>query len=586
MIGAIIGDMVGAPFEFDTIKTKDFPFVNKRTGFTDDTVMTIAVAETLMKLDVDASVDEIHEEVTLSMLKWGSRYPYAGYGTMFSNWLDSDDPKPYESYGNGSAMRISSVGWLYPTLDRVREVARAATEVTHNHPEGIKGAVATASAVYLARVGVPKEDIRSYLEKEFGYDLSRTIDEIRPSYYHREDCQRSVPEALICFFDGEDYEDAIRNAVSLGGDADTQACIAGAVAEAYYGIPEEIQGIADRLPEDMLEVVSEFKKRTDGFRYIGEKSADYKWNNQSLYAPMQKYSEEQTDENLVPVLNALKERMYQGGQLLVPVEEDPNDPGYYLFRRLSDVEKPVAFTSQAEFEKIGGTEIKPINMDSLFKIFAEDPELPGIRLDPKGSDVIIDSARLQNNLDAEEKILNIEPTEQEYEDDDTVTFSKMTFLDYKDYADGKIATMETPEELIPVNVYAEENSDYSLENGDVCNVEIFGESEDFKVYNDFDERNNADGMAPISMIPTGTFSPNDDPDFKENPTIYFSGKVLGVARHPEATENEYNCAALVQTYDMRFTLLFNYDGELEEGNYISGMAWLYADIVKDAGGEA
>ncbi len=202
MIGAIIGDMVGAPFEFDTIKTKDFPFVNKRTGFTDDTVMTIAVAEALMKLDVDASVDEIHEEVTLSMLKWGSRYPYAGYGTMFSNWLDSDDPKPYESYGNGSAMRISSVGWLYPTLDRVREVARAATEVTHNHPEGIKGAVATASAVYLARVGVPKEDIRSYLEKEFGYDLSRTIDEIRPSYYHREDCQRSVPEALICFFDG------------------------------------------------------------------------------------------------------------------------------------------------------------------------------------------------------------------------------------------------------------------------------------------------------------------------------------------------------------------------------------------------
>ena len=265
MIGAILGDMIGAPYEFDRgDKTKDFPLFSRESEFTDDTVMTAAVAEALMD-SLGKSDDEIRSALVSSMRRWGRRYPRAGYGGMFNLWLHSPDPEPYGSFGNGSAMRVSSAGWFFDTLEETKHIARLTAEVTHNHPEGIKGAEATASAIFLARTGCGKAEIRTYIRREFGYDLSRTCDEIRPGYYHVETCQQTVPEAITAFLEGEDFEDVIRTAVSLGGDCDTLTCIAGGIAEAFYGVPEEIAAEGKRrLPEDVLEVVEQFEKFRNG----------------------------------------------------------------------------------------------------------------------------------------------------------------------------------------------------------------------------------------------------------------------------------------------------------------------------------
>ena len=259
MIGAILGDMIGAPYEFDMgNKTKDFPLFSRRSEFTDDSVMTIAVAEALMDT-MGKTDDEIRAALAASMQKWGSIYPYAGYGGMFSRWLRSSHPEPYGSFGNGSAMRVSSAGWLFDTLEETRHMAKLTAEVTHNHPEGIKGAEATACAIFLARNGRSKEEIREYIISEFGYDLSRTCDEIRPGYHHVETCQKTVPEAVTAFMEGTDFEDVIRTAVSLGGDCDTLTCIAGGMAEAFYGVPEEMtEEGRKRLPDDMLAVLDRF----------------------------------------------------------------------------------------------------------------------------------------------------------------------------------------------------------------------------------------------------------------------------------------------------------------------------------------
>ena len=255
MLGAVLGDMIGAPYEFDQgDKTKDFPLFCEDSLFTDDSVMTVAVAEALLDT-LGGTDDEIREALVKSMRKWGRRYPTAGYGGRFIIWLNIDDPRPYNSCGNGSAMRVSPAGWLGGSLEEVRRLARLSAEVTHNHPEGIKGAEATASAIYLARTGKTKDEIREYVVREFGYDLSRTCDEIRPTYRHVETCQETVPEAITAFLEGESFEDVIRTAVSLGGDCDTLACIAGSIAEAFYGIPKElIEAAVDGLTADLLEV--------------------------------------------------------------------------------------------------------------------------------------------------------------------------------------------------------------------------------------------------------------------------------------------------------------------------------------------
>lgn len=258
MYGAILGDIIGSPFEFDMgDKSKDFPLFSEDSSFTDDTVMTIAVAEAF--LDATDDEDVIRQRLIQSMQKWGHRYPTAGYGARFICWLTLRDAKPYNSFGNGSAMRVSSVAWLYNDLDTVRRMARISADVTHNHPEGIKGAEATAVAIFLARTGHSKEEIKAYIEEEFHYDLSRSCDEIRPYYYHVESCQETVPEAITAFLEGDSFEDVIRTAVSLGGDCDTLTCIAGSIAEGFYGVPEEMKKeCKKRLSSNLLGVLLKF----------------------------------------------------------------------------------------------------------------------------------------------------------------------------------------------------------------------------------------------------------------------------------------------------------------------------------------
>lgn len=261
MIGAILGDMIGAPYEFDRGgKTKDFPLFGRESRFTDDSVMTVAVAEAL--LDARGKSDEeIRETLVRSMQKWGRRYPNAGYGGMFIRWLLlTENPKPYGSYGNGSAMRVSAAGWLFDDLDTTRHIAALTAAVSHNHPEGIKGAESTAAAIYLARTGSSTEEIKAYIAREFGYDLSQTCASLRYKNRHDETCQVTMPLVFAAFLESTDYEDAIRNAVSLGGDTDTIACITGSIAEAYYGVPEALAAEGrNRLPEDILAVLSRFE---------------------------------------------------------------------------------------------------------------------------------------------------------------------------------------------------------------------------------------------------------------------------------------------------------------------------------------
>lgn len=262
MYGAVIGDIVGSPYEFDfnNIKTKDFPLFSEKSEFTDDTVMTVAVAEALLDVIEDKIIsdDDIKVRIVDAMKTWGHKYPHSGYGARFITWLE-DGFEPYNSFGNGSAMRVSPAGWLYDDLDKTRHMARLTSEVTHNHPEGIKGAEATASAIFLARNGASKEEIKEYIIREFGYDLSRTCDEIRPTYHHVESCQETVPEAITAFLEGESFEDVLRLGVSLGGDSDTLTCIAGSIAEAYYEIPDDIMdNMWKKLTDDIKAVLRRF----------------------------------------------------------------------------------------------------------------------------------------------------------------------------------------------------------------------------------------------------------------------------------------------------------------------------------------
>ena len=261
MLGAILGDIIGSPYEFDMgNKSKVFPMFSEQSAFTDDTVMTLAVGAALMDVPLDASDERIKKQIIYRMREFGKRYPHAGYGVRFSQWLAAQDPKPYNSYGNGSAMRVSAAAWLYEDLETVRRVARLSAAVTHNHPEGIKGAEAVASAIFLARTGCSKAKIKESIEKTFQYVLDCTCDEIRPDYHHVESCMETVPEAVTAFLEGRDFEDVIRTAVSLGGDCDTLTAIAGSIAEGYYGIPEELSLVCRKyLPSDLLCVLERFE---------------------------------------------------------------------------------------------------------------------------------------------------------------------------------------------------------------------------------------------------------------------------------------------------------------------------------------
>ena len=260
IIGAICGDIIGSTREFDPIKTKDFELFTEFSIFTDDTIMTLAIAEWLIR-------NKNSSDVLIKELQyWGNMYPNAGYGRMFIDWLCEFHPKPYNSWANGSAMRVSPCAWAADSLKEAQELARFSSVVTHNHPEGIKGALATVDAIYLARTGFTKDEIKEHVESEYEYDLDRSLDEIRPDYSFDVSCAGSVPESIICFLDAKDFEDTVRNAVSLGGDADTQAAIAGSIASAYWDVPKSIADEAiGRLDSGLYKVFIEFEEKFNSF---------------------------------------------------------------------------------------------------------------------------------------------------------------------------------------------------------------------------------------------------------------------------------------------------------------------------------
>lgn len=260
ILGGIVGDIVGSRYEFRPIKSTNFDLITPGSDFTDDTVMTLAVAKWLLE-------DEAHtmSDLISCMRELGARYPDAGYGARFYGWLCDDDPRPYNSWGNGSGMRVSPVGLYAKTLDEALALAALTASVSHNHPEGVKGAQAIASSIFLCQQGKTKLEIKEYVEKTFNYDLNRTIDEIRPRYGFDVSCQGSVPESIIAFLEGNTFEEVIRLAVSLGGDSDTMACMAGAIAACLYPISDDLAMMChERLPEDLKEINDRFIEFIEG----------------------------------------------------------------------------------------------------------------------------------------------------------------------------------------------------------------------------------------------------------------------------------------------------------------------------------
>ena len=259
MIGAIIGDIVGSRFEWHNIKTKQFKLFHDRCEFTDDSVMTLAVAKAI--LECNGNVARLPDQTVKCMQEIGQHYPDCGYGGHFLHWIYADDPQPYNSWGNGSAMRVSPVAWAARDLEECVAMSEAVTAVSHNHPEGIKGAVAIAAATFLALHGSTKDSIKEAIESLCGYDLSFTLDSIRDEYSFDVSCQGTVPPAIVAFLESADYEDAIRNAISIGGDSDTLAACTGAIAEAFYGVPAMMRDFAETYLDARLdEILTEFEK--------------------------------------------------------------------------------------------------------------------------------------------------------------------------------------------------------------------------------------------------------------------------------------------------------------------------------------
>ena len=259
LYGAIFGDIVGSLYEWDNIKTKDFELFDEDSFFTDDTVMSIAVACALN--ECRGNYDTLSQIATGFMQMLGMRYFGAGYGFNFKQWLCSENPQPYNSFGNGAAMRISAVAYFAKSLQEVKELSYKITSVSHNHPEGIKGAEATAVAIFMALQGKSKEEIKEYIVKNY-YPIDFTLDEIRPTYEFNETCQETVPQALEAFFEAENFEDAIRNAISIGGDSDTIAAICGSIAEAYYGVPEDVKKFTqEKLDNNLREKLMQIEKK-------------------------------------------------------------------------------------------------------------------------------------------------------------------------------------------------------------------------------------------------------------------------------------------------------------------------------------
>ncbi len=290
-IGSIIGDIVGSVYEFNNIKTKDFELFNPACNFTDDSIMTIATVDWLLN---GGDISRYYQE-------YGREYkcPKGGYGGNFSRWIMEENPKPYGSWGNGSAMRVSPVGWFCSTLEDTLQKAKESAAITHDHIEGIKGAQAVAASIFLLRKGATKKELKSFIEEYFEYDLSRTCDEIRPTYKFDVSCQGTVPEAIIAFLESSSFEDAIRNAVSLGGDCDTLTCICGAIAEAFYGVPHSIEEKAVRfLPKSFVRLLIDFQEVVD---FISPKDGEVV-EKQSLHKEMIDICEWDDNKPIIPCL--------------------------------------------------------------------------------------------------------------------------------------------------------------------------------------------------------------------------------------------------------------------------------------------
>lgn len=423
MYGAVFGDIILSKFEFDRgDKSRDFELFTLGDNITDDTVMTVAVAEALLDAGLSAGEGEIKSRVIASMKKWGKKYPDAGYGARFIDWVLSPDPEPYGSYGNGSGMRVSAAGWLYPTIERTREVARWTSEVTHDHPEGIKGAESVAAAVFMARKGFSKAEIADYITSEFGYDLSRTLDEIRPHYHHDETCMRTMPEAFTCFLEASDYESTLRNVAYIGGDADTLGAIAGAVAEAFWGIPLGIRmkGM-DYIPSEINAVLERINKvvhpnpASDLYRY-----------NAYIKNAIKAFGEKRVAENYLHILDIIIGRVLNEGQVPAPMVDvngawarfdiEKLVPGEtfslkedvrFRFDKVRDPEgtewMPL-YTDEIELNRQPTTNIKmnvPI-MNILLEGY-NDPGVAGVIVNPFGQFLKIEKSFLEKMIEIIEK---------------------------------------------------------------------------------------------------------------------------------------------------------------------------------------
>ncbi|MBR1645515.1 MAG: ADP-ribosylglycohydrolase family protein [Selenomonadaceae bacterium] len=402
LYGAIIGDISGSPYERNPIKTKDYKFIRHSGHFTDDTVMTIAVADALLNCP-GFNEDDVKNAVTGAMQFWGRKFPDKGYGHRFKNWLATDNPQPYKSFGNGAAMRVSAIaliGYISNDFDLVRNVARWIAEVTHNHPEAVKSAEAVASAINLAQHGVPKAEIKSYLESEFGYDLSRTVDEIRRTYSFEVAAEKSVPEAIIAFLESKNFEDAIRNAVSLGGDADTQAAIAGSIAEAFYGVPDELKNkVREKLTPELLAVLDEF----DRIIRMQKKCTELD-GNEDLTDAMRLFNATRDEIFGMDMFKYLCRQIEDNRCVVVPLEKVSDADGYKpltVYHEQANITFMSVFTNFYEFEKANrekALELKctttPIK--NLLEICAEtnaqlkDSDAPanmGLAINPSSDDV-------------------------------------------------------------------------------------------------------------------------------------------------------------------------------------------------------
>ena len=445
MYGAILGDIIGSPYEFDqnNIKTTDFELFSDRSEFTDDSIMTLAVAEALMNCGIDADEETMKKALIEAMKKYGRRYPFAGYGVNFSMWLDKDDPEPYNSFGNGSAMRVSAAAWLcQENLQQMLQIAAITAVVSHNHPEGIKGAQATAAVIFMAIHGASKEQIKDTISKAFGYDLSRTCDEIRPTYHHVESCQETVPQAIIAFLEGDSFENVIRLAVSLGGDSDTLTCIAGSMAEAFYGVPEHLkQEARERLSDDLLAVLERFDQKLEEDRIAREKDPARMeaWKN-ALAAPQKgkpvklsfagseqlekslaALAQDRTREHLVQCFEALRRAMHDGGHVLFPVQPfkpqgGVKTPARALRMKLISTRDgrtwQVAYTSEEAYKS--GQSAKDPAMGApirkaLEQYTAQAPaanrapdKISGIVLNPEKNPLFLDRKVIEQILKAEE----------------------------------------------------------------------------------------------------------------------------------------------------------------------------------------